>query len=86
MSRYLKFFSSFLALLFVVTLTVMAKAQQTTNDFTDDENNTLFPSLETFGLLNYDWEISPTSSKLNADERKEQVVFQKYHYALEYLP
>ncbi|WP_291721072.1 DUF3857 domain-containing protein [Bernardetia sp.] len=85
MSRYLQFFSSFLALLFVVTLTVMAKAQQTTNDFTDDENNTLFPSLETFGLLNYDWEISPTSSKLNADERKEQVVFQKYHDALEYF-
>ncbi len=88
MNKYLRSFSLFSFLfsfsVFTITFVFSAKAQETTTRFSD-ETNDIFPYAEPFQLLNYDWEISPIVSKLGAEENKEQAVFQKYHYALEYF-
>ena len=82
MNKYLQFFLVF-SFLFLITIFVV-KAQEVTTDFAD-ENNELFSYVEPFQLLNYDWEISPIFSKPSTEENKEQVIFQKYHHALEYF-
>ncbi len=84
MNKYLRF--SFLSFLFlIITFVFPIKAQEVVINWSDDENNAIFPYSEPFQLLNYNWEISPVSSKLNVEENKEEAVFQKYHYALEYF-
>lgn len=84
MNKYLRFPSLFSLLILSITFTFSVKAQETTG-FSDDENNDIFPYEEPFQLFNYDWEISPIPSKLSVEENKEQAIFQKYHYALEYF-
>ncbi|WP_375558833.1 DUF3857 domain-containing protein [Bernardetia sp. OM2101] len=83
MHKYLQF-SLFLSSLLIITFTFSVKAQEAITAFSDEENNEIFP-LEPFQLLNYDWEIAPIPSQLNTEENKEEAIFQKYHYALEYF-
>lgn len=85
MNKYLRFPLLFSSLLLSITFAFSVKAQEVTTDFVANQNNDIFPYTEPFQLLNYDWEISPAPSKLSAEESKEQAVFQKYHYALEYF-
>ena len=85
MNKYLQSVLLLLTLSLLFAVVVPVQAQQSTDEFTDTESDALFSSLENFGLLNYDWEVSPILSVLNAEERKEEVVFQKYHYTLEYF-
>ncbi|AFM04144.1 hypothetical protein Fleli_1745 [Bernardetia litoralis DSM 6794] len=85
MNKYLQFPFLFSVLLLIITFTVSVKAQEVTSNFSDDESNEIFPYSEPFQLLNYNWEISPVSSKLGIEESKEEAIFQKYHYALEYF-
>ncbi len=83
MNKYLQFPLLLFSLL--LTFSFSAKAQELIANFSADENNEAFSYTEPFGLLNYDWETSPLLSKLSTEESKEQAVFQKYHYALEYF-
>ena len=83
MNRFLRFFL-FSASLLLINSTFLVKAQEVTTRFSD-ENNEIFPYTEPFQLLNYDWDITSVLSKLSIEESKEQAIFQKYHYALEYF-
>ncbi|PIY07726.1 MAG: hypothetical protein COZ18_15950 [Flexibacter sp. CG_4_10_14_3_um_filter_32_15] len=85
MNKYLRFPLLFSSLLLIITFAFSVKAQEVATHFSVDKNDEVFPYAEPFQLLNYDWEISPIPSKLSTEEDKEQAVFQKYHYALEYF-
>ncbi len=61
------------------------KAQEIITNFSDNQEDDIFSYTEPFQLLNYNWEILPKLSQLNIEETKEEAVFQKYHYALEYF-
>ncbi len=85
MNKYLQFPLLFSSLLLTITFAFSAKAQEVIADFAANQDSELFPYTEPFQLLNYDWDISVIPSKLSVEESKEQAIFQKYHYALEYF-
>ncbi len=85
MNKYLRFFFLFSSLFLIITFSVYVKAQEVATEFSENENNEIFPYTEPFQLLNYDWDISPSAAKSSTDKNNEPTTFEKYHYGLEYF-